>query len=386
MTTEALHHWRSQVPALRGRWYFNYGGQGVLHQEVLDAIQHSFAYCEAQGSFSVQVNHWVTEELAQTRQALAAELGVAAETITLTENTTAGCNIALWGLPWQPGDRLLLTDCEHPGIVAIAAQLGQRFGVVTEFVPVLGLENDAAILAAFEHHWHPQTRALMVSHVLWNTGQVLPLGAIAAWCHSRGAVVVVDAAQSVGVLPLDLPTLGIDAYAFTGHKWLCGPVGLGGLYLEPNFQTAAQPVFAGWRGLRSGKELLPVPPWQPNGAKFEVASSCYPLLAGLRKAIALQGHLGSPQERYRRLTHLSQWLWQRLGELPHVTPVRQTPPPTGLVSFTVAHESPSALMQRWETEERLLVRAIPHPHCLRASIHAMVLESELEHLVQVLSP
>ncbi|NJK34971.1 MAG: aminotransferase class V-fold PLP-dependent enzyme [Oscillatoriales cyanobacterium SM2_2_1] len=385
MAPSALETWRSQVPALQGRWYFNYGGQGVLHQQVLDAIQQSFAYCESQGSFSGVINHWITEELAQTRHAIAVELGVAAETITLTENTTTGCNIALWSLPWQPGDRLLLTDCEHPGIVAIAAQLQQRFGIVPQFVPVLGLESDAAIIAAIQHHWHPQIKALMISHVLWNTGQILPLKAIADWCHQQGALVIVDAAQSVGVLPLDLTALGVDAYAFTGHKWWCGPVGLGGLYLEPNFQAAGQPLFVGWRGLSSSKNLLPVPSWQPNGAKFEVASSCYPLLAGLRTALDLQRQLGTAQERYDRLTKLSQWLWQHLHELPHIRPIRQTPPPTGLVSFEVVGAAPNALMQRLETQERLLIRALPHPLCLRASIHAAVLESELEHLVMVLS-
>jgi L-cysteine/cystine lyase len=81
--------------------------------------------------------------------------------------------------------------------------------------------------------------------------------------------------------------LGIDFYAFTGHKWWCGPAGLGGLYVRPEAMEYLAPTFIGWRSITTDAAAHPTG-WKPNGQRFEVATSNYPLLAGLRAAIAHQ--------------------------------------------------------------------------------------------------
>ncbi|MDY7022656.1 MAG: aminotransferase class V-fold PLP-dependent enzyme, partial [Cyanobacteriota bacterium] len=123
MTNLTLETYRQQFPALVNKAYFNYGGQGPLPQTSLDAIYQSYKQVQEKGPFSVKAGDWVTEESKLMRECIAAELGVSAKTITLTENVTFGCNIALWGIDWQPGDHLLLSDCEHPGIIAIIQEL-----------------------------------------------------------------------------------------------------------------------------------------------------------------------------------------------------------------------------------------------------------------------
>jgi L-cysteine/cystine lyase len=154
-------------------------------------------------------------------------------------------------------------------------------------------------------------------------------------------LVMVDAAQSVGVLPLDLPTLGVDFYAFTGHKWWCGPAGLGGLYTRPEAMAQIAPTFIGWRGITTDAAANPTG-WKPNGQRFEVATSNYALLAGLRTAIAHQAEWGTPSDRYHRLVTLAQRLWTQLQSVPQVRTVRQTPPDSGLVSFWILdHGDPS---------------------------------------------
>ncbi len=109
---------RKQFPALANKAYFNFGGQGTLPQDALTTIIDTHQYIQRVGSFSGQINSWITQQVGAIRQSLAAELGTTSNTITLTENVTAGCNIALWGIDWRKGDRLLITDCEHPGVIA----------------------------------------------------------------------------------------------------------------------------------------------------------------------------------------------------------------------------------------------------------------------------
>ena len=118
-------NYRQQFPALANKAYFNYGGQGPMPQAALDAILAAYERIQTQGPFGLKTSELVGRESNLTRQAIASELGVTAATIALTENVTAGCNIALWGLNWQPGDRILISDCEHPGVIASIKEIGR---------------------------------------------------------------------------------------------------------------------------------------------------------------------------------------------------------------------------------------------------------------------
>ena len=377
---------RQQFPALANKAYFNYGGQGPMPQAALDAIYRSYEYVQRAGPFSTEVNAWVEQEALQTREALASLLSVPSQTITLTENVTTGCNIALWGIDWKAGDRVLLSDCEHPGIVATVQEIQRRFNIEVSTCPLMATLNQGDPVAAVTEHLQPNTRLVVLSDILWNTGQVLPLAQITKAVHSySGAAqpvkILVDAAQSVGVLPLNLTNLGVDFYAFTGHKWLCGPEGVGGLYVRSEAKTSLNPTFIGWRGLEYTKSELS---WQPDGRRFEVATSAYPLYAGLRAAIALHDRWGSQQERYQRIRHLSEYLWQRLTKLPEVTCLRTSPPEAGLVSFQLDNKRPHRELVQFLEKQGELVRIIQEPDCVRASLHYLTLEEEIDRLVEAI--
>ncbi|MBD1916763.1 MULTISPECIES: aminotransferase class V-fold PLP-dependent enzyme [Cyanophyceae] len=381
----ALH--RQQFPALRDKQYFNYGGQGPMAQATLDAVFQAHHHMQEMGPFSGATNQWVMAEAAQTRAAIAVELGTTADTITLTEDVTVGCNIPLWGIAWNAGDHMLLSDCEHPGVIAAVQEICRRFGVTYSLCPLLETVNGGDPAAVVAEHLQPNTRLLVVSHILWNTGQVLPLERMVEVCRDRPnpVLVLVDAAQSVGALPLDLPALGVDFYAFTGHKWWCGPAGLGGLYVRPEAMAHVEPTFIGWRGITTDAAANPTG-WKPNGQRYEVATSNYPLLAGLRRAIAHQAEWGTAAQRYQRLVELSQQLWSQLQELPYLRPVRQTPPDSGLVSFWVLENgepSPAwhkRLVDELETQG-VFLRTLQAPNCVRACTHYLTLESEIDGLV-----
>ncbi|MDX2255151.1 MAG: aminotransferase class V-fold PLP-dependent enzyme [Pseudanabaenaceae cyanobacterium bins.39] len=385
---------RSQFPALQtGRYYFNYGGQGIICDAALDSITRNFRHIEAIGCFSTAAGDWMMQEYDATKLAIAQTFQVNPDTITLTENTTVGCNIAMWAIDWQEGDRLLLSDCEHPGIIACAVQIQKRFGIAIDYFPLSQTRDCAAagadsetVVELLRSHLQPNTRMVMLSHVCWNTGQVLPLQAIATVCHDASRQYVylaVDAAQSAGMLPVDLAAAGVDFYAFTNHKWWCAPLGLGALYINPEIFDRIEPVFVGWRGL-NGKP--PVPQWRHDGAKFEVASSTYALYESLRIAITNADSWGTQQQRYERICQLSQILWQQLNEMPHIDCVRQVAPESGLVSFQVK-SSPKphyAIAKQMESEQQIFIRAIPKPDCLRASVHYLTTLADIEQLVNAI--
>ncbi|MEI6327636.1 MAG: aminotransferase class V-fold PLP-dependent enzyme [Pseudanabaena sp. ELA645] len=391
-----LENYRSHFPALgaKNRAYFNFGGQGILCEAALDSIAKNFQHIEAMGSFSNAAGDWMVKEYNETKAAIAQEFQVSPNTISLTENTTVGCNIALWAVDWQQGDRLLLSDCEHPGIIASAVQIQKRFGVEIDYFPLSDTRNSSAngedsesVVQLLVEHLQAKTRMVMLSHICWNTGQVLPLKAIAQACHEKDVFVAVDAAQSVGVLPLNLEDIGADFYAFTAHKWWCAPLGLGGLYIRPEIFDQIEPVFVGWRGLTT---KTPIPQWRSDGAKFEVATSTYTLYEALRLAIAEANSWGTQQQRYERICQLSKILWQKLDSLPHISMIRQLPPESGLISFkidreglksAIASKSHAAISKQLESEHQIFIRALADPDCLRASVHYLTSTADINRLV-----
>jgi L-cysteine/cystine lyase len=385
--TPNLETHRQQFSALHNKLYLNYGGQGPLPQAALDAIVESYTLLQQEGPFSKTALDRITTQIALTHSTIAQELNVAPETITLTESVSVGCNIALWGLDWQKGDRILITDCEHPGIVAAVQEISRRYGVEVDTCPVLATLNaeGGETVAAIAEHVQPNTRLVVLSHILWNTGQVLPLAEVIQACRRQKSdvLLLVDAAQSVGVLPLNLTELDIDFYAFTGHKWVCGPDGVGGLYVRPALHKLLQPTFIGWRGIRTDGVGCPMG-WMQDGKKFEIATSGFPLYKGLQVAIETHAQWGSATQRYQRICMLSQRLWRHLQDIPHIKTLRTTPPASGLVSFQIEGQSHLECVKKLENQQ-VMVRLIVDPNCVRVCLHYLTLESEVDSLAEKLT-
>ncbi len=352
---------------------------------TLEAIVAAYGEIQSQGPFGLKTNELVAQEATLTRQTIAAELGVAAETIALTENVTVGCNIALWGLDWQPGDRILLSDCEHPGVIASIKEICRRFQVSVDIFPLLATLNIGDPVAVIAAHLTPQTRLVVLSHVLWNTGQVLPLADIAAAVRQypdvdRQIRILVDGAQSVGLLALNLGELGIDFYAFTGHKWWCGAEGVGGLYVHPEARKSLQPTFIGWRGLDYSQADLPL---LEDSRRYEVATSAYPLYRGLRTAIDAHQSWGSAIDRAAKIVRMATYLWESLHQVAGVKCLSDTPPRSGLVSFQVADRSHGKLVKELE-HKHFYLRTIVDPDCIRGCTHYFTTTAEIDDLIRSL--
>ena len=382
---QSVEQHRSEFPRLSNYFYFNFGGQGPLPQSAFSAITETYQQLDSRGCFSVSTNDWIKQEVLELRKSLAELLKVSAANMVITENVTAGCNIALWGIDWKAGDRILLSDCEHPGVIATAQEIARRFQVELAFCPIRETLNHGDPVAVVEEHLTSKTRLLIISHLLWNTGAVLPLAEISRLCHERPqpVQVLVDAAQSVGSLPLDLNKIAVDYYAFTGHKWLCGPAGVGGLYIRPEIFEQLRPTFIGWRGINQDHAGNPIS-WKHNGERFEVATSAFPQYQGLRAAITFHQCFGSQEERYQQICQQSQYLWQQLTKLERVDCLKKTPPAAGLVSFRVNSKiSHKVFVEKLESRGFLL-RTLASVDCIRACTHYFTLKSEIDALVEAI--
>jgi len=378
------------MPALANKTYFNYGGQGPLPSPSLAAICAAFATIQELGPFSENVWPYVNRTVSGLRQRLAAWFGVAPERVAFTENVTSGCVLPLWGLPWEPGDELLVGDAEHYGVVAALEELARRHQLRITSLAVADLTGDgdataAAVGERLEAALTPRTRLVVLSHLLWNTGQTMPIAAVAARLasHPRHPWLLVDAAQSLGSLPVAEAAAAADIYACTGHKWCCGPEGLGAVALSERLLEASSPTLIGWRTLEH--DGPGAGGYHRDARRFEVATSCTPLFAGLNCSLELLETEGNAEARLLAIRERSFQLWEGLQRLAGVRTLLEAPPPAGLVSFTIAGPTgdpmdPAAIVKRLGDQGTWL-RTLESPACIRACTHLVSTADEVERLL-----
>ena len=384
------------MPALANKTYFNYGGQGPLPDASRAAINAAWTTIQELGPFTSDVWPFVARTTDSLRQRLAGWFGVSPGRVAFSENVTAGCLLPLWGLPWQAGDQLLISDAEHPGVVAGCRELARREQLELAVLPVMQLRGTteaaaAGTLAALEVALTPRTRLVVLSHLLWNTGQLMPIAAVAErlQAHPRQPWLLVDAAQSLGAIPVAEAAAAADIYACTGHKWCCGPEGLGAVALSERLLAESRPTLIGWRSLSN--ETAAGSAFHRDARRFEVATSCLPLFAGLDTSLQLLEAEGDAQARLLRIRERSQQLWQGLQRIEGVQTLLEQPPPAGLVSFvlgdpaqgTMAAATAAEWVQRLGAQS-IWLRSLADPICLRACTHLTTTAAELEQLLAAL--
>ena len=387
---------RLLLPALKNKQYFNYGGQGPLPEPSLNQITQSWQEIQKLGPFTNRVWPYVYNEVQKTKKLLANICGVDSSQIALTENVTSGCILPLWGLPLKRGDRILIGNCEHPGVVAACREIALRQQLQVDIVNLKDVKggidqqktNDISILKRVEKKLTSKTKLVVISHILWNTGQVVPISSISELLksHNNKPFFLVDGAQSFGQMPIKKDVAMADIYAFTGHKWALGPEGLGGVALSKRVIEESKPTLIGWRSLRNETNIEEsfVDPYHGDSRRFEIATSCTPLLAGLRCSLNLLEKNGNSFERFKKILNSSRKLWEGLERITSVTNILQGCPPSGLVSFTVDKKISAKEIVNQLGKSEIWIRDLDDPICLRACVHITTTQEEIENLIQAL--
>jgi L-cysteine/cystine lyase len=249
--------------------------------------------------------------------------------------------------------------------------------------------SDAGVLEALEARLTPHTRLVALSHLLWNTGQTMPIEAVAARlaAHPRHPWLLVDGAQSFGSLPLGASADVADIYAITGHKWCCGPEGLGAVALSERLLAESSPTLIGWRSLSN--EGIPGSGFHGDARRFEVATSCLPLFAGLATSLQLLEAEGNAEARLAAIRARSSQLWSGLQGIDGIRPLLEVPPPAGLVSFQLEDTggldaTAGAALVRRLGEQGIWLRTLEDPPCVRACTHITTTAAEVDLLLETL--
>jgi selenocysteine lyase/cysteine desulfurase len=224
-----------------GLVYLNTGSLGPTPVPVLDRTVAAWKELERNPVFHGYSR--ATVAMDDVRSKAAAFINCKTTELVLTRCTTDSMNWVAQGLTWSAGDRVLTTDQEHPGGRVCWDYVARRHGVIVDEVQIPAGENDArAIVDRFAAAITPRTRVVAFAHLLSSTGLRMPVAQISALARPHGCIVVVDGAQAVGAIDVDVKDLGCHAYATSGHKWLLGPKGTGWLFLSEELGTTIDPI------------------------------------------------------------------------------------------------------------------------------------------------
>ena len=274
--------------------------------------------------------------------------------VIFTNNATHAINIVIHGL-LKPGDSVVASSMEHNAVMRPLRSL-EKQGVRLNIVPC---RPDGSLnIADLENSLASEPRLVVMVHASNVTGTVLPVAEATRIAHQAGSLILVDAAQTAGILPIDMKTIGADFIAFTGHKGLLGPPGIGGLLINTEFDVSQiQPIMQGGTGSRSEHEQQPE--FLPD--KFESGTLNLVGIAGLRAGIHwLEGRGLKNVAAYER--NLTKKLIDGLLTIPGVNlfGTLDSEKSTAVVSITIDGKTVSEVGLRLDEEYGILTRVGLH--------------------------
>ena len=302
-----------------GLIYLNTGSLAPTPRSILDTVLKAWHELET-NPVAMSYGGAVHSLADQTRNSVASLIGCSADEVLLTRSTTNAMNIAGLGIELAHGDRVLTTDVEHEGGSAAWKYLEKRRGIGVDRIVIAPEDHDVSgIVERFDRAITKQTKVISVSHVITSTGLRMPVREIIALAKDRNILTIVDGAQAVGNIEVDVKAIGCDAYAAPGHKWLMAPKGTGFLYINKGTASRIQPI-----------------EWE-DGHKYVVGSAgigALPLIVGLGAAIDAAQKRGIGTSEARNLL-LRNRAYQGLKKIGKVKVVSAPPGPlaTALVAF-----------------------------------------------------
>jgi selenocysteine lyase/cysteine desulfurase len=353
---------RAEFPVLRGLAYLNAGTDGPLPARAVKAASEELRREALKGRTQAHFERRaeLNEEL---RAVYSTTLGCDTTDLALTTSTSEGIAQVVGGLELGRGDEIVTSNEEHPGLLGALVAARECKGVTVR----------AVALAEVADAIGPKTRLIACSHVGWMSGSLAPRA-----LAEIEVPVLLDGAQGVGAIPVDLTALGCDAYAGAGQKWLCGPDGTGMLYVSEWLRERVQVSRRGYPNLANPNEGLEAR-LHEDARRFDSLSLSAEAIACALAATRLLESAGW-EVVHKRARTLAARLAEQLSERGiDVAPRGEST----LVSFASA--DPEAERARL-ADGGVVLRNIPGRAWLRASVGAWNDEGDLERLLEMLSP
>ena len=367
---------RSQFNVVDGMTFMNNGTLGPSPRVVADEEARIYAEIAADPTSANR-----RDELHERRQTLAAFVGAEPDEVTYTRSTTEGMNIFGRGLDWREGDEVLMCTHEHNGGIEPYIHAQERYGAVIKWVDVpVPPESKDQILSIYENAIGPRTRAIMVSHITYVTGLLMPVKELAELCARRNLLLTVDGAHPLGMIALDMRDLGCHHYAGAGQKWLMAGTGTGLSYIRRDTIGDVWPLIGAGSYRVDGERRF-----REDSRKYENTGQRHiPSAFALVKSVEFQNVIG--QELIEsRVRMLSRRLREGLREIPGVKlwTAMGDDLAAGLTLFSV-HDIPMANVQQGIMDrERVFIRTMRTGNLngVRASTHLYNMPHEVDSLL-----
>ena len=303
-------------------------------ESVIRAISDYYRFANANVHRGVHaLGERATEVFEGAREDVARFIHADSRGVVFVRNTTEGLNLVAQAFArprFGPGDRIVATKMEHHSNLVPWQQVRDQTGCRLEFIELT--EEGRLEEQSVERLLQPPTRLLAVAHVSNVLGTVNPIRELAQRAHREGIVVVVDGAQAVPHMPVDVAELGADFYSFSGHKML-GPTGTGVVYGRPELLEQMPPFLTG--GSMISVVTLERTTWNEIPHRFEAGTPDIAGTAGLRAAISYLEEVGM-EAIHRHAVDLTDYAMEALSEVPGL--IQYGPrgeDRTGMVSFNL---------------------------------------------------
>jgi L-cysteine/cystine lyase len=349
---------RAQFPVFERVSYLNAGTDGPVPRQALDAAGAATRVVLEEGRSGHA--HWdqLAAMGAEMRQRYASLLGCEPDEVALTRSTADGINTVVSGLGLGSSDEVLTTDEEHQSLLGPIAAAVRRTGASVRVVPFAQVANEIG----------PRTRLVACSHVSWVTGSVVDTRALA----QADVPLLLDGAQALGAIPVDLRALGCDYYAAAGQKWLCGPDGSGVLYIRSDRLPSLLPPWVSFFSLSDPSRPLELP-FHGGAARFDMGNVIGTLAVWVLSSLDVLEDAGWDWV-LERGPRLADGFAGRLRERGIDVAPRGA---STLVSWR-AQDAEQRVEQL--SDQGFIVRDLPGLGLIRASIGAWSTEAELERL------
>lgn len=359
-----------------GLAYFNNGALGPSPEVVVDATDKFRHILE---TFPSKYMWGWDEEKEEVRQKAAALLNATPEEIALTHNTTEGLNLVAGSLALEPGDEVIMADHEHQTGVIPFQHFQESRGVkmVRPTLPILP-KTPGELVDIYRSAITSRTKAILICHMVNTNGMILPIREVSELAHKSGIVVLVDAAQTTGMLRIDLKAIGCDFFATSAHKWLHAPKGMGIFYARREAQSLIKPMIVSAGYYESD-----------TATRFENYNTRnMPELLGLGAAIDFHNFIGG-EVKEQRILELKHYLREKVAEKPFLR--LKSPAPdslsAGITSVELVGADVAQVAAKLDRDYHISCRPMSSHglNGLRISTGIFNTKEEVDHLISALT-
>ncbi|MBI5420460.1 MAG: aminotransferase class V-fold PLP-dependent enzyme [Deltaproteobacteria bacterium] len=367
---------RTEFPVTKRLIYLNHAGVSPIPSRAAEAGAQLLYLFRDEGAY--QLRKWL-EISEEARGRFARMIGASLDEVAFVKNTSEGLSFIAAGFPWREGDNLVTSNVEFPANVYPWMRLRSRNVEARLVAAREGRVRKEDLFAACDG----KTRMIALSSVEFANGYRNDLPGIGEFCQKKGIFFCVDAIQSLGVLPMDVKSYGIDSLSADGHKWLLSPEGVGGFYISKDVMEMVEPVELGWHSIRNRFDFENYDfTLSPDARRFEPGSFNTVGLAAFNASLDLLLSVGVDRiwERVRRLTEGVIEAALQAGY--EVLSPRHPEDRSGIVTFRVPGADPQAL---WKELLAGNVVCSPRAGGIRVSPHFYNTPGEIARFFEILN-